>query len=375
MSLQVKMLLLLGVFAALLGGVNILNMVIGAQLIFGNHYATQLANATIGVRSDIVEGSSSVEAFMDDIAETHPAELEALRSGNYDQMGEVLNIVTNTAAYYGYFITRPDGTVMACSDGNEGLNTGMIATEVIDELDKGKFDGIANVCNFGLCQVVVRTLMQADGETPAANIGVILSNLSDSAFIDGLKKRYQVEVGVVKNGSFIHSTVKGDNGQRLIGIHIDDTEVTDTIYKARKVFEGRSEIDGRGFAVIYAPIINKQGHVTNTLFTGIELSRAQTLIGYLTLAMFLGGLIFSSIVIAIVHVYVRKHITTPIRSISESAHLVAEKDLTQDVTLFTTGDEIEVLAASVYDMQDSLRDTLEEVQEASNSLRTQSQEI
>ncbi len=374
MSLQVKMLFLLSVFAATLGGVNILNMVVGAQLIFGDHYASQLANATIGVRSDIVEGSSAVETFMDGLEQTHPTELDTLRRGYPDPIAEVLNEVTTTAAYYGYFITRPDGTVTACSDGNTGLNTGMIATEVIDEMEGGRFKGIANVCNFGLCQIVVRTINQKDG-TPAANIGVILSNLSDSSFIDGLKTRYQVEVGLVRNGSFTHSTVRADNGERLTGVHIDDTEVTDTLYKAHKTFEGRSEIAGRGFRVIYAPIINKQGHVTNTLFTGIELSRAQTLIGYLTLAMFLGGWLFSTIVIAVVFIHVRKHITTPIRSVSESARLIAEKDLTHDVTLFTTGDEIEVLAASVYDMQDSLRDTLEEVQEAANALRTQSQEI
>ncbi len=49
--------------------------------------------------------------------------------------------------------------------------------------------------------------------------------------------------------------------------------------------------------------------------------------------------------------------------------------MTQEVKVYNTGDEIDVLAASVLDMQDSLRDTIEEVQDAVAALRSQSQEI
>lgn len=375
MSLQVKMLLLLGAFALMLGGVNILNMFVGAKFIFRDYFGYQLTRLTAGAKADIFEGASSVDLFFDGLAVNHPAEFDSLRAGNGEPLARVVDEMSVAAAYYGYFILSPDGTVMECTDGREGLSRGRIASGVMGELSEGRHRGYAEVCDFGLCSIVARTIYMADGETPAAVIGVILSNLSDATFLDGIKSRYQIEVALVKNSSFAVTTLKDEKGEMAKNIHIDDTEVTDSLYHSHVPFVGQSDVDGRAFSVNYTPLLGKDGKVQGVLFTGIELSRSEVLMRWLILAMFGGGLLFSLVVIAVCFLHVRKHITTPIRTVAEAARRVAEKDLTSEVKLYSTGDEIEVLAASVFDMQDSLRETLEEVQEAATALKTQSQEI
>lgn len=375
MSLQLKMFFLLGVFATLLGGVNILNMVVGAKYIFREYFGNQLTRLTAGVKSDIFEGASSVEVFFDRLPTSHMAELDSLRDGVVEPLAALADEVTTTAAYYGYFILGPEGTVLKCTSGRQGLEEGMTASDVVGEMTDGRLRGYAQVCDFGLCSVVARAIYRDDDETPAAIIGIILSNLSDQTFLQGLKERYQVELALVKNGSFAVSTLTGDGGRPAQGVRIDDEEVSDSLYHSHVPYVGSSEVGGRAFSVNYTPIMASDGRVQGVLFTGIELSRSETLMKWLVLAMFLGGLAFSLFVIAICFLHVRRHITTPIRTISEAARRVAEKDLTSEVRLYPTGDEIEVLAASVFDMQESLRDTLEEVQEAATALRTQSQEI
>lgn len=376
MSLQMKMLLLLSVFALMLGGVNILNMFVGANFIFRDYFGVQLTRLTAGAKADIFEGASSVELYFDGLVGNHPGDLDSLRAGDSEPLAQTLNEMTVAAAYYGYFILSPDGTVAQCTDGRKGLERGKLASGVMSELDaEGRHRGYAEVCDFGLCSIVARTVYQSDGETPAAVIGVILSNLSDEQFLEGIKARYQIEVALVKNSAFAVTTILDEKGRLAKGIHIDDTDVTDSLYHSHVPFAGVSDVDGRAFSVNYTPLMGRDGKVQGALFTGIELSRAQSLVKWLVFAMFTGGMLFSIVVIAFCFLHVRKHITSPIRTVAEAARKVAEKDLTNEVRLYQTGDEIELLAASVFDMQESLRDTLEEVQETATSLRTQSQEI
>ena len=375
MSLQLKMFFLLGTFATLLSGVNILNMYVGAKFMFTDYFSRQLTHLTEGVNADIAEGASSIDAFLDGLDSNHADALDSLRNGDAEPLAGVAEEITAAAAFYGYFILSPDGTVLECTDGRQGLSRGSIAKGVMDELSDGRHKGFAEVCDFGLCYIVARTIYSADGETPAGVIGVILSNLSDHTFLDGLKARYQIELALVKNSAFAVTTVQKENGKSGQGIRIEDTEVTDSLYHSHVPYVGISLVDDRAFSVRYAPLMSQDGTVLGVLFTGIELSRSETLMKWLILAMFIGGMLFSFLVIGICFRHVRNHITNPIRTISEAARKVAEKDLTSEVKLYSTGDEIEVLAASVFDMQESLRDTLEEIQDAATSLRTQSQEI
>lgn len=375
MGLQMKMFLLLSAFALMLGAVNIFNMVIGAKFIFRNHFSNQLTYLTASAKSDIFEGATSVEHYFDKMEQNHGAEVDSLRSGNSAPLAHVVDEMSAAAAYYGYYILTPDGTIMECTDGHAGLEKGLKADGVIKEMKEGRQCGYAEVADFGLCSVVSRTIYMHDGETPAAVVGIILSNLDDTTFLEGMKSRYQIEMALVKKGSFAVSTIKDEKGQPVKGLRIEDEAVTDSLYKSHVKFVGMSEVDDRSFSVNYTPLIGETGDLQGVIFTGIEMSRSNSLMKLLVLAMFLGGLLLSTLVIFLCFRHVRLHITLPIRNIAEAARRVAEKDLTQEIKLYDTRDEIELMAASVYDMQESLRETIEEVQDAALSLQTQSQEI
>lgn len=86
-------------------------------------------------------------------------------------------------------------------------------------------------------------------------------------------------------------------------------------------------------------------------------------------------MIVSVVLTVLSFIYIRKHVTLPIRSIANSARKIAEKDLSEGVKAFKTGDEIEFLAACVGDMHESLKSTIEEMQDASESLRASSDEL
>ncbi len=376
MSLHVKMLLLLGVFALVLGIVNILNMAVGGQLIFKDYFAYQLERVTKGIQADIMVGANTLDDFMANIPANHAPELDSLRHGTYAPIETLADEVAAAGSFYGYILTDPEGAIISRTARFKSLQAGQKLSKLMAELKDGCYRGYAEVGNLGVCSVVTRTLYAHDGVTPVATLSFVLSHLADEGFLDGLKERYQVDLGIVANSVFSQTTIKDEAGKkRLSGIKVEDQAVRDSLYVSHVPFVGSSTVAGRSFAVIYTPVESNDGTLCATLFTGIEYSRAQVLMGYLGLAMFGGGAFFSLFVVLFCYRYVRRHITNPICDVAEAARRVAEKDLTQEVKIYNTGDEIDILAASVLDMQESLRDTIEEVQDTAESLRSQSQEI
>lgn len=376
MSLHAKMFILLGVFALVLGIVNILNMVVGGQLIFKDYFAIQLERVTKGIQADIMVGANTLDDFMAKIPTNHTAELDSLRRGKYEPIEILADEVAAAGSFYGYVLTDPEGSVINCTQRLSSLQGGQKVSKLMAELKDGCYSGYAEVGSLGVCSVVTRTFYGYDGVTPVATLTFVLSHLNDPAFLDGLKERYQVDLGIVANSVFTQTTIRDEAGKkRLSGIKVEDRAVSDSIYVSHVPFVGSSTVAGRDFSVIYSPIESNDGTLCATLFTGIEYSHAQVLMGYLGIAMFGGGTFFSLFVVFFCYRYVRRHITNPISDVAEAARRVAEKDLTQEVKVYNTGDEIDVLAASVLDMQDSLRDTIEEVQDAVAALRSQSQEI
>lgn len=374
-SLTVKMYLLLSLFALTLGGINILNMVLASRYMYSENFGTQLQYLTRGAMGDIAVGATPLKNYLDNLPAAHPAEVEQLREGNTSPLAIIVNETATAGSYYGYFIATPDGTITDCTGGFDGLAPGMSISKVMDQMSDGKLKGLAQVCEFGYCYVVVNTIYQEDEVTPAGIVGVILSNISHDEFIDGLKARYKIDVALIHDGKFVANTMKDAEGKPLINFKVENKSAIDSVFHLDAQCRFKEEINGVRYTSIYTPLHDKNGTPVCAFYTGIELSRSEGLTLWIGIIMFVGGLIFSLVVIGVTFLHVRKHITKPLHILSEAAKKVAENDLTSEVPLYTSGDEIETLAACVHDMKENLRDTIEEIQEAAQSLKSQSQEI
>ncbi|MBG9455846.1 chemotaxis protein [Lysinibacillus sphaericus] len=109
--------------------------------------------------------------------------------------------------------------------------------------------------------------------------------------------------------------------------------------------------------------------VTGTIFAK-EINQSASSILYKTLFVLIVAIVISSIVFF----FVMKTIIKPIRSLKDSAVTISEGDLTEKVTI-TSHDEIGQLGQAFNDMQDSLRNLIQKVEQNAEEVASSADEL
>ena len=92
---------------------------------------------------------------------------------------------------------------------------------------------------------------------------------STNAFVDGIKKRFQVECTIFKDEQRVSTTLEKD-GKRLVGTKMDNPQVIETVIRKGQKFLNRNTIMGKNYNTAYWPIIGSDGKISGMLFIGNE---------------------------------------------------------------------------------------------------------
>lgn len=372
LSLQVKCLLLLAIFAVAMTLANVCGVGYNTQKIFSDYFKDQLADKYDGVKDDILGGTSGAEAILAELKGTYRGALDAaIVSRDYDRLDTLLRAAVAVGGYSGYVLSSTSGDVWHChfKSGNrpENVFAALGDPEVA-------FSDLNLLPGRGLCATSSLIYNNAAG-SPAMAITIVMCDLYDNNYLDVLKFRYKADVTVFDGSTRMATTVTDRRGERLVGTSMTNKEILDTVYHRGKRYIGEAVVGDKDYFVEYLPVRDKAGEVCAMLYLGVEAEVSTTIATTLADVCLIGSMIVSVVLTVLSFIYIRKHVTLPIRSIANSARKIAEKDLSEGVKAFKTGDEIEFLAACVGDMHESLKSTIEEMQDASESLRASSDEL
>lgn len=372
LSLQVKCLMLLVMFAVSMTIANICGVGFNSQSIFSDYFKDQLADKYDGVKDDILGGSSGAEAMLSDLKGTYKGVLDAaIANRDYDRLDTLLRAAITVGDYSGYVLSSTSGEVWHCHFKSGGRPENVFAALGDPEVT---LSDLSLLPGRGLCATSSLIYNNAMG-SPAMAITIVLCDLYDNNFLDVLKFRYKADVTVFDGSTRMATTVTDVRGDRLVGTTMTNKEILDTVYHSGRRYIGEAVVGDKDYYVEYLPVRSKTGEVCAMIYLGVEAEVAAVLTKSLADVCLIGSLFISVVLTVLSFVYIRNHVTFPIRSIADSARKIAEKDLSVGVKTFKTGDEIEFLAACVGDMHESLKSTIEEVQDASESLRASSDEL
>lgn len=368
-SLQVKMLAVIVGFAITLGLLNVANVTLGGAYIFTRHFEQQLIGKAASLSAELRSGTRAMAKFLENIDNIAPEEMAKAHNGDFGGLDTLMQYTATAAGCTGHIMLDADGKIVGSSGDIPGVSIGDNANYLYDNLNNGRLYGMVVVGDGQVCAAVGREITD-DGGSRTGMVCAVLCNLCSEEYLALVKERYQIDIALFEGTKMVKTTIED-----AAGMTIDDKATIDSVIVAHKPYSTRRHVGDIYYTVHYEPIVNKAGNTTAVLMTGADLSRSVDLLILLVVTMLIGGTILSAIITYTSFLYVRKTITRPIRNISQSASRIAERDLTQEVEVYNQGDEIDYLSACVADMQDSLRETISEIQEAATILKSTSDQL
>ncbi|HZK02561.1 MAG TPA: ATP-binding protein, partial [Anaerovoracaceae bacterium] len=158
-------------------------------------------------------------------------------------------------------------------------------------------------------------------------IGAVSTGYSftDPAFVNRLKSMTSNEFSVFIGDERANTTIM-QSEQSAVGSKMDD-KIVKEVLKKRRTYTGTIDIIDIPYVVAYRPILDSGGNVLGALATGTSMKEIINLRQKAVLKAVALELIFVTIIIAFMLIYVRRTITGPLTDIAMTADQIAHGNL------------------------------------------------
>lgn len=203
-------------------------------------------------------------------------------------------------------------------------------------------------------------------------IGAIYADFSleDADFSDKIKSIVNTEVSIFENDLRINTTILQD-GKRMLGTKLDP-KVTITVINDKKEYIGKADVLGKTFTTAYKPILDFNGSVKGVLSIGSDYTAIENKILQVVLIICAISLTSSVICILILNIYFRKKLKNPLAKLVNAAKAIEigeiDEEVTNQLTLIDTNDEMGLLARSVEGAVVSVKELAESISGYKESL-------
>ena len=295
----------------------------------------------------------------------------------------LMNATRGLHQFDGYVLADRDGVPRRTNFSNyteEQMNEVAKLFKYVRDNDYKPYDGYFNLLNEGLCAITVHAFKDANGDYGAYAL-VCQSRMENEKYVSSHGEIAQCEINIVRDGVYRASTIN-DSINTPIGKELNSTWVNDTVLVAGHNAYLTEKFAGNSFYSTYFPIKTYNGSTIGIYNAAIYVSVSNLMSQRMILVMIMIALGFGSLCLVVIIIYFKRRLTTPIKALEESATLIAEGDLTSEVYVSHTQDEVNRLGNSMKRMQQHLANIIgalvraaEKLQSASNVLREASHNL
>ena len=295
----------------------------------------------------------------------------------------LMNATRGLHQFDGYVLADRDGVPRRTNFSNyteEQMNEVAKLFKYVRDNDYKPYDGYFNLLNEGLCAITVHAFKDANGDYGAYAL-VCQSRMENEKYVSSHGEIAQCEINIVRDGVYRASTIN-DSINTPIGKELNSTWVNDTVLVAGHNAYLTEKFAGNSFYSTYFPIKTYNGSTIGIYNAAKDVSVSNLMSQRMILVMIMIALGFGSLCLVVIIIYFKRRLTTPIKALEESATLIAEGDLTSEVYVSHTQDEVNRLGNSMKRMQQHLANIIgalvraaEKLQSASNVLREASHNL
>ena len=302
---------------------------------------------------------------------------QSLSDKDYAPLNKILSDGVALGRYCGYVLV--DDQLDLIGTNFEGFTQQqLIATKdlmryVARECQTHAFSGCADVMGKGAGLVVVRQLRDAASE-PVATLLLCYAILEDDAYLTDLAKLTQSQMSFYRH-NLISATSYDGHDVDIHGLIIPNRWVADTLAATGKQVTLTEVAGGTPIFSSYTPVFNHRGTMVGISHIWMDLGVVQSIsksVIFLTLGV---TILLDAILILLVFFFLRRNLSRPLKLLTDSALVMASGDLTKDVVVRKTGDEVECLGEAMVRLQSSLRESVNLLRQTSSTLQRMGAEM
>ena len=191
-------------------------------------------------------------------------------------------------------------------------------------------------------------------------IGTIMAGSKfDESVVDYIKEITGMEITIFIGNERLTTTITDESGNRQVGTVQDDTNVTDSVLKEGRTYEGKASVLGTSFFVRYSPLVAIDGQIVGMFFNGADVESTYKTEKNIVYAQGMVAIVSLILVVIAARLFIRSLIK-PIRIILGKMKRVEEGDLTQRIKI-SRGDEIGELAQGFNEMTSNMEGAIKEL--------------
>jgi methyl-accepting chemotaxis protein len=199
----------------------------------------------------------------------------------------------------------------------------------------------------------------------------LASSIGTETYVDSIKQITGMEVSLFDGDIRRMTTIKGDDGKRIVGSRLDNPLLEEKLQKGETVI-GRAEILGKPYNTVYWPMKDIHNKVVGTWFIGdlVAMQKAAEIRAFIIVgACSLGIALFLALAAGIMG----RRISLPIRGVTDYAVQVAAGNLDAPLAAHGGQDEVGTLVRALQSMVGTLKERVHEAETVSLQARQQTE--
>ena len=176
-------------------------------------------------------------------------------------------------------------------------------------------------------------------------VGVISTGyvLADK-FVDEVNKTLSCDITIF-NGIEQAGTTLMDNGKRITGTKLNDTEIQESVLNSGNATSKLMVISGKNYYSMYSPLLDVNNKIIGMCFVGVPANVIQPLIMKLTIYQFLISFITLILSLLVLWFILRKYLSSPLNKLVDFFKELSngEGDLTKTMNINTNDEVSEVM--------------------------------
>lgn len=184
-------------------------------------------------------------------------------------------------------------------------------------------------------------------------------DLSNNNYVDNIKKRYNVDATIFLNDERINTTII-QNGKRIIGTKLKP-EIANIVLNEGKNFYGNADINNEKYFTYYKPLKGYNDKIEGILFVGKPISELNSVKNRLIIKTGLFSLALIILISLIFIYWIRLSIIKPIKTASKTVDDISKGDLSREINIKVSKDEIGHIISGIISMQNNLKEIIKSV--------------
>ena len=194
--------------------------------------------------------------------------------------------------------------------------------------------------------------------------------LDNELLLYEVTESYNMECTVFRGNERVDTTIKDENGNKIVGTKQDDPNVVNTVLKNGETFDGQLIINGGKYLSVYAPLVTQDGTITGMIFVAKSMKKIEETTFSVAKIIIPCCIVIVVVLLVLVGYFVR-WLMWRINNVTESLEEMAtgEADLTKRCKLFIR-DEIGFLVIQFDAFCDKLQQIITEVKKSKDELNS-----